>query len=305
MCAEMSPAFTRGWTPRRSPGRSRKARRSGFAATATGYALALRGGAEVPEPDVVRMVRKRARGRRWRHLAEERIGDTDPDIPLGKRFWPIARAEREAIEALFETPHVREPALRLADLGEGGRIRVVDAAYWRKGCSSLGTLRYAILLGVRAPKAGKERFALVDIKEAVRPLAPAAPGAKMPRDNAERVVAGARALAPHLGDRMIPARLLGKSVVIRELKPQDLKLEVAQFSRKEAIRAAGYLAYVVGRAHAGQLAPEARERWGEAFMRKSHGDLEAPSWLWRAIVDLAASHESAYLDHCRAYALAE
>jgi uncharacterized protein (DUF2252 family) len=31
--------------------------------------------------------------------------------------------------------------------------------------------------------------------------------------------------------------------------------------------------------------------------------LDAPSWLWRSTVDLLVSHEGAYLDHCRKYAL--
>ena len=81
----------------------------------------------------------------------------------------------------------------------------------------------------------------------------------MPRDAARRVVAGARALSPNLGDRMIAARLLSRPVVLRELAPQDLKIEVAQFSRKEAVTAAAYLAHVVGVAHARQLtAPQKR-----------------------------------------------
>jgi uncharacterized protein (DUF2252 family) len=45
------------------------------------------------------------------------------------------------------------------------------------------------------------------------------------------VAAGARALSPQPGERRVAARLLGKSVFIRELAPQDLKLEVAQFTR--------------------------------------------------------------------------
>jgi uncharacterized protein (DUF2252 family) len=48
----------------------------------------------------------------------------------------------------------------------------------------------------------------------------------MPDDPAERVVAGARALAPNLGERMISAHLLSKPIVMRELAPQDLKVEV-------------------------------------------------------------------------------
>jgi len=31
--------------------------------------------------------------------------------------------------------------------------------------------------------------------------------------------------------------------------------------------------------------------------------LDAPSWLWSSVVELMASHESAYLEHCRRYAL--
>ena len=31
--------------------------------------------------------------------------------------------------------------------------------------------------------------------------------------------------------------------------------------------------------------------------------LDAPSWLWSSIVGLVASHEAAYLEHCRRYAL--
>ena len=55
-----------------------------------GYEHALadrRGQSEAgPEPDVVRSVKRRAMGRRWRHLARERIDDTDPIIPLGQKF---------------------------------------------------------------------------------------------------------------------------------------------------------------------------------------------------------------------------
>ena len=146
---------------------------------------------------------------------------------------------------------------------------------------------------------------MVDLKEAVPAIAPAAPGARMPRDHAERVVAGARALSPHLGERMLAARLLGKPVVVRELLPQDLKLEIDQFSRREAIAAARYLANVVGRAHARQMDGPTREAWRATLRDYRGGGLEAPSWLWNSVVDLLARHESGYLDHCRRYALEE
>jgi uncharacterized protein (DUF2252 family) len=259
---------------------------------------------ETPEPDVVRTVRKAAIGRRWRHLARDRIDGEKPRIPIGKRFWPLEPVERTAIEALFEDEAVRTRALHLAGLGARGRLRVVDAAYWRKGVSSLGLLRYAVLLGVREKGAKHEYLALVDIKEAAPSVAPKTPGAKMPRDPAERVVAGARALSPSLGERMIAARLLGKSVVLRELAPQDLKVEADQFSGPEAVRAAAYLAYVAGVAHGRQMDETQRHDWRGALVHARDGDLAAPAWLWRSIVDLAGAHEIGYLEHCRDFALA-
>lgn len=270
-----------------------------------GYQLALRKPAAeiaLPEPTSVTAVKRRALGRRWRHLAKERLADTRPTIPLGKRFWPLRPEERADLERLLTDPTVRRFALELAG-PDAERIELLDAAYWVKGCSSLGKLRQAAIVQT-VGKAGERRFALIDIKEAVPSVAPAAPGADMPKDPAERVVAGARAIAPHLGERMLAAHVGSASVFLRELKPQDLKLELAQFTRGEAVLAARYLAYVVGKAHARQLDAAARKAWHAELSAQGPGDLEAPSWLWRAVVDLSARHEAGYLDHCRRYALA-
>lgn len=270
-----------------------------------GYQLALReadGDVALPEPESVKAVKRRALGRRWRHLAKERLDDPRPTIPLGKRFWPLAPQERADLERLLDDPTVRRFALALAP-GDAEGIELLDAAYWVKGCSSLGKLRQAALVQTVGPKSGR-RFGLIDIKEAVPSVAPVAPGAEMPKDPGQRVVAGALAVAPHLGERMLAARVGGASVFLRELKPQDLKLELEQFTRDEAVLAACYLAFVVGKAHARQLDATLRKDWHGELAARGPGDLEAPSWLWRAVVDLAARHEAAYLDFCRKYALA-
>jgi len=271
-----------------------------------GYESALRdrNGDPPDEPEVVRTVRRRALGRKWRHLARERIGDSDPSIPLGKKFWPIDDRERAALARLFEAPVMRGRILAL-DPREGDRgVRLVDAAYWMKGCSSLGLLRYAVLLEIDNGGDGPD-FALIDIKQAISSVAPAAPGADMPADPAERVVAGARALSPHLGERMIAARLLRRSVFLRELAPQDLKIEVDQFTRGQAIKAARYLAAVVGKAHARQMDRAARAAWRDILARRRSNGIDAPSWLWESVVDLAGTHEVGYLEHCRLHALNE
>lgn len=269
-----------------------------------GYALGLSGPdgtAAPPEPDAVRTVRRRALGRRWKHLARERLKDVEPSIPLGRKFWALDGTERAALDELFGQEAVRRLVLQLNGRDDGSEVRLVDAAYWMKGCSSLGFLRYAALVRIVEP-GDRRSIALVDLKEAVEPAAPAAPDADMPADPAERVVAGARALAPNLGARMLPVRLLGKPVVMRELAPQDLKLDVDQFSREEAVRAAHYLAFVVGKAHGRQMDEGARGTWRAAILEGAAGGAEAPSWLWSSVVELAGRHEVGYLRHCRRYA---
>jgi uncharacterized protein (DUF2252 family) len=124
----------------------------------------------------------------------------------------------------------------------------------------------------------------------------------MPRDNAMRVVEGARHLSPALGERMLATRFLDHGVFMRELLPQDLKLEIETVSREEAMRAARYLAMVVGRAHARQMKTAARAKWRDEMGRNRSAKLDAPGWLWTSIVELVASHEAAYLEHCRRYA---
>ena len=118
-------------------------------------------------------------------------------------------------------------------------------------------------------------------------------------------MAGARALSPNLGDRMAAGRIMDRPVIVRELMPQDLKLEVDQFTRDEAVVAAHYLAYVVGRAHGRQMDGATRDAWRRELERHHPGDLDAPSWLWSSVVELAANHEAGYLDHCRRYAMSE
>ena len=179
----------------------------------------------------------------------------------------------------------------------------MDAAYWMKGCSSLGRARYAVML--RVGKGKLADYCFVDMKEAATAAAPRAAGAEMPRDQALRVVEGARALSPNLGQRMLPARMLGKSYVLRELMPQDLKLEVGRLSPVEANVLAVYLAGVVGKAHGRQMDAATRASWLKSLSRSRTAQLDAPSWLWSSVVDLIGIHERAYLEHCRRHALSE
>lgn len=251
-------------------------------------------------PKTIKLVMREAAGRSWKHLADERIEGVAPTIPLGKRFWPLTVKERTVVDALFKEDKVRRLMTLLRSRKDEATISVVDAAYWRKGCSSLGRLRIAVLVAIANGKS--VRHCLVDIKEAISAAAPRNANAVMPCDNAERVVTGASKLSPFLGSRMLPAKLLGKSVFIRELLPQDLKLEIEHLAPVEAMSVAEFLAHVVGKGHARQLDSAGRTAWSAELQGNRSKSLDAPSWLWNSVVDLVATHEAAYLQHCRRHA---
>ena len=213
----------------------------------------------------------------------------------------LSKAEEQAISRLFKTEDVKRLITCLRHRDDKSEVKALDASYWMKGCSSLGRLRFAVLAEVADGK--HDNLCIIDIKEAVKAAAPRAPKARMPRDHARRVVEGARHLSPYLGERMLAAELLEKPVVMRELLPQDLKLEMDHLTRKEIVSSARFLASVVGKAHARQMDENTRKAWMAELQRNRSKKLDAPSWLWTSVVDLATSHEKAYLEHCREYAL--
>ena len=253
------------------------------------------------EVKAVDRVIQQALRRRWRTLAEERIEDVRPCIPRGDNFWEISKSEQHELKTLFEGSEVRSLVTAMQKRDESAKIKILDAAYWVKGCSSLGRLRYAVLVGIHRKRPEKGEICLLDIKEATTAAAPRSGRNGMPRDNAERVVEGAKKLAPNLGERMLAARMDGRSVVIRELLPQDLKLEIDQLTFSEAVSAAGYLASVVGEAHGRQMDRATRLSWRKMLCQNHGKGLDAPSWFWNNIVELLATHEAAYLEHCRRF----
>jgi len=282
-----------------------------------GYCEGMRGrtsAAKAVSIAPIQSVMKKAVSRTWRHLAEERIEDATPHIPLGKRFWPMTPEERDEIKELF-TGETGEKIAHCIGVGEGKmKLSLLDAAYWVKGCSSLGRLRYAVLVGVGKKK--NREYRLLDIKEATHAAAPCAESkggkksrntdsdaGEMPGNDAERVVAGACHLSPHLGERMAAGMIGGRRVVIRELRPQDLKFELTGLTQAEAVATARMMASVVGRAHGRQMKQDVRRGWIKELQARNAHKLDAPRWLWSGVVDLVALHEAGYLEHCRRFAI--
>jgi uncharacterized protein (DUF2252 family) len=273
-----------------------------------GYEEAFAEDSEHPDfqpnrPESVRVALRRSLSRSWKQLAKDRIENSKPTIPLGRRFWPLRNDEKVEINRLFRREDVRALATSLRSRDDKASIKVLDAAYWMKGCSSLGRLRFAVLLGIGKPPYKDNGLCLVDIKEAVQAAAPRYSRVRMPRDNAERVVEGARHLAPNLGQRMLAARFLDRAVFLRELLPQDLQLEIEHLTRDEAMKAARFLAAVVGQAHARQMNAFTKRKWRDELKRHRTRKLDAPTWLWSSVVELLVSHEGEYLEHCRKYAM--
>jgi uncharacterized protein (DUF2252 family) len=162
-------------------------------------------------------------------------------------------------------------------------------------------LRYAVLLDIEGAAEDGNDLCLMDIKEATSPIVPMPHSVTLPKDDGERVLEGARQLSPALGDRMRSSTLLGRPVFVRELLPQDLKLDIVSLKQKKVRRLAAYLGHVVGRAHARQMDDHARKEWCRQLKKNHSHSLQAPSWLWRTTLGLLAEHERIYLEHCRRY----
>ena len=248
------------------------------------------------------MALKSAMKRSWRHLARERIKDAKPTIPLGKLSGPC-RAWR--------LPRSKSCSPRRMSAGSRrccARVTMTPASMsWTQPTGSRDAARSGACASPSCLGVGKKSnrsLCLMDVKEATKAAAPRYPGAKMQKDHATRVVAGARHLAPFLGERMLAVPLLGRSVFLRELLPQDLKLDIDGLTREEAMKVARHLAAVVGMAHGRQLDAAHRKSWRAELSRNRSKSIDAPSWLWSSVVALVASHEAAYLEHCRRFAAA-
>ena len=93
------------------------------------------------------------------------------------------------------------------------------------------------------------------------------------------------------------------ALVIRELMPEDLKLDAGGLTEEGAVKAAHFLALVIGQSHARQMTAETRRVWLSELRKDRPENLGSPTWLWRSIVELMVAHEQAYPEHCRRSAL--
>ncbi len=224
-------------------------------------------------------------------------------FPMGPRYWPLSQAERRAVEALVGSAEVSALVTTLAGIDRHEALEIVDLAFRVAGTGSLGAFRVAALVSVgeQGKKHHDQDLRLLDVKEAQPTQAPRVAGAHVPKDDAERVVHGARALSPPIGGRLLAATLEGMPVVVRELLPQEDKVSVDGLEHDEACAVARHLGGILGRAHARQLDVHDAKGWRASF--GDERDVGAPPrWLWSALVPIVGRHEAAYLEHCGALA---
>ena len=253
---------------------------------------------DLPMPQSVQQARRQSVAAAWQSLSDKHQGSRRLATPGSKKFWPLSPEETQAIEGLLHSGALAPLIARLKGDDAPENTRLLDAAYWQKGCSSLGQLRYAALL-----QTGKKDYLMLDFKEAAASFAPTADAAEFPDNPAERIVTGTRHLTPYLGKRMQAVSLNSRSVYVRELLPEDLKLDIRLLTQSEAVRAAAYLSAVVGKAHSRQMDEHTRRHWLAELARNRTRQLDAPTWLWNAVCQLLPVHLEAYLLHCRRYAL--
>jgi len=246
----------------------------------------------------LRKLLKRAAHRRWHNLALERFEGQQKQLPRNRRFWPLHHPERSQVRTFCQVLDISGLTPETEQHGKKG-WEFMDAAYWIKGCSSLGHLRFAALM-----RGKHRRMALLDIKEATAAAAPSARRAQMPGNHAERVRAGARAMSPNLGDRMVCGEIEGKQVFVRAISPRDMKLEIDRLTSRQTQALARHLGSIVGEAHARQMDVADWRCWTRELSHATGANTKTPSWLWTSVIDLLATHELAYLDHCRRFALA-
>jgi uncharacterized protein (DUF2252 family) len=104
-------------------------------------------------------------------------------------------------------------------------------------------------------------------------------------------------------ERMRAVNVVVRPAFVRELTPQDLKIEIEQLTADEATKLAGFLGGLSGKLTIGKWT-ETRAPSGDGDLRRSRSKSpDAPGWLWKNVVDLPVDHEKAYLEHGRKYAL--
>ena len=197
----------------------------------------------------------------------------------GPRYADLPREVAASVPSALGA-YVR--ALPATDAPSEGELEVVDVAHRIAGTGSLGGLRIAVL--VRNERTGS--LSIFDMKEQGAPSA--APLLRAPRrlPPAERVVAAFRACVARPPKMLGTTRLLGASMIVRKLTPQEDRLAYADLRDRDLPALAGYLGALLGAGHA---------RGATRTAEWTASDL---AHLRANAIRMAGLHEAVYLALC-------
>lgn len=247
------------------------------------YVASLDGGPVPPQPTPVAALTKAAGARSRKELLDART-----QLVQGKRRFVRGERYRELAPAIVaQVPAAMEHYL--AGLPEDERPKekareIVDVAHRIAGTGSLGCLRVAVLLLGKGDDGGL----VFDLKEEGDPSASVILG-KPTLAPAERVVTAVRACNPHPPRRIGTTTIDGLSMLARQLRPQEDKLDWTALQEKDLEALATYLGAVLGEAHRRGATKPVTEPW-------SQGDRAG---IVERAIRLAALHEAVYLWFCR------
>ena len=188
---------------------------------------------------------------------------------------------------------------------QDAKIELLDAAYWVKGCSSLGRLRYAVLVG--RPRTRNARSAKSASSTSRKRRRPRRRARRMRRCRATTPSAWSKARASRAQSGRADAGGAADGSLRGGARTDAAGPEAGNRAADDG-RSGQRRALSRGRGGARACAADDgsdRRAWHKAFAQSRSKTLDAPSWLWTSVVDLVATHEAAYLEHCRRYPLAE
>lgn len=236
----------------------------------------------VPRPvrALIEQVERRSRGELLDARTVSRHGERR--FVRGERYRDLPKGVVAKVPAAF--------AKYAARLDESERpakreLEIVDVALRIAGTGSLGGLRVAVL--VRG-KGGHDGGWVFDMKEQGVPSGSALLG-KPRMDPAVRVVTAIKACLAHPPRMLGTTKLMGLSMFVRRLAPQEDKLDLTRIHDSDLDPLATYLGALLGDAHRRGASKKPRKAWSPADRDR----------IVDHAITIAGVHEATYLALCK------
>ncbi len=241
-----------------------------------------------PAPGCVARLVRRVETRSERDFLRTRTtGRRDAQrFTLGERYLPLEAHVRDALPRALERYSAGLPA---SERLEPAELELCDAALRVAGTGSLGCLRVAALVRGR-----QARGWLFDLKAESRAPSPRRLATVHGENPADRVLSAYMACLARLPARLGTTRLLGQDMLVRQLTPQEDKLDVAALAPRDLLDLTPYAGALLGRAHArGALRPGPTHTQADRDALAEHASVLAGLHLTAFLAYAARARETA------------